>query len=349
MPFTVEQRILILEEWLKEKDSHKVQNKFKQIFPNAAVPSRQAMYELAKKFHETGTVHDVKKSGRPLSACSIDNQENVRVFYGAHPATSKRRASIELNLSRRSLSRIMKDLKLRMWRPRLLHSLNEDDFDRRTQFAEWYLAATQNDATVIDRIIWTDEATFHLHGAVNRHNCVYYSVDNPHLIDDSKKVQSQGVCVWGGILSTFLIGPYLFDDTVNGQNYLNMLVNFVMPRIDPDANNIWMQDGAPPHFSREVRNFLDETFQTWIGRRGTIDWPPRSPDMTPCDFALWGILKERVYRRRPQTMANLRDYIIQEFNDLNADKNLLSDICHTVTKRCDLCIQENGRHFENHL
>ena len=24
-------------------------------------------------------------------------------------------------------------------------------------------------------------------------------------------------------------------------------------------------------------------------------WPPRSPDMTPCDFFLWGYVKERVY------------------------------------------------------
>ena len=38
----------------------------------------------------------------------------------------------------------------------------------------------------------------------------------------------------------------------------------------------------------------------WIGRTGPKDlalhsWPPRSPDMTPCDFFLWGYVKERVY------------------------------------------------------
>ena len=38
----------------------------------------------------------------------------------------------------------------------------------------------------------------------------------------------------------------------------------------------------------------------WIGGTGPKDlalhsWPPRSPDMTPCDFFLWGYLKERVY------------------------------------------------------
>ena len=38
----------------------------------------------------------------------------------------------------------------------------------------------------------------------------------------------------------------------------------------------------------------------WIGRTGPKDlalhsWPPRTPDMTPCDFFLWGYVKERVY------------------------------------------------------
>jgi len=38
----------------------------------------------------------------------------------------------------------------------------------------------------------------------------------------------------------------------------------------------------------------------WIGPRAPKDlalhsWPPKSPDMTPCDFFLWGYVKERVY------------------------------------------------------
>ena len=39
---------------------------------------------------------------------------------------------------------------------------------------------------------------------------------------------------------------------------------------------------------------------------------PRSPDLTPCDFFLWGHLKNRVYQTPPQDMAELRACIIQE-------------------------------------
>ena len=39
---------------------------------------------------------------------------------------------------------------------------------------------------------------------------------------------------------------------------------------------IWQQDGAPPHYGQIVRDYLDDTFVDWIGRRGTAEWPPQS-------------------------------------------------------------------------
>ena len=64
---------------------------------------------------------------------------------------------------------------------------------------------------------------------------------------------------------------------------------------------------APPHYQQDVRVFLDEKLQGHcIGRRGTIEFPPRSPDLTPLDFYLWGTLKDVVYRKKPATLGDLR-------------------------------------------
>ena len=61
----------------------------------------------------------------------------------------------------------------------------------------------------------------------------------------------------------------------------------------------FQQDGAPPHFDLTVRAYLDHTFPgRWIGRSGPLPWPPHSPDLTPGDFWLWGMLKERMYSRK---------------------------------------------------
>ena len=38
-----------------------------------------------------------------------------------------------------------------------------------------------------------------------------------------------------------------------------------------------------------------------------VEWPPRSPDMTPCDFLLWGYLKLQVFVNPPRDMQDLRN------------------------------------------
>jgi hypothetical protein len=57
-----------------------------------------------------------------------------------------------------------------------------------------------------------------------------------------------------------------------------------------------------------VRAYLDDTLPgRRIGRRGAIEYPPRSPDLTPLDFYLWGTLKDEVYQQRPATLNALRE------------------------------------------
>jgi hypothetical protein len=49
---------------------------------------------------------------------------------------------------------------------------------------------------------------------------------------------------------------------------------------------------APPYFCHHIRNQLDrEMAGRWIGRGGSIAWPPRSLDLTPLDFFLWSYMK----------------------------------------------------------
>ena len=64
---------------------------------------------------------------------------------------------------------------------------------------------------------------------------------------------------------------------------------------------------AAPHFALAVRDWLDTTFpECWLGRRGPHEWPARIPDLTPCDFFLWGWAKEEVYKVFPRLFKTLR-------------------------------------------
>ncbi|CAM4820866.1 unnamed protein product [Rotaria magnacalcarata] len=212
----------------------------------------------------------------------------------------------------------MQDLNLKLYKPRLLQALNEDDPDRRTEFCEWVLDSFEEDSTLLDRILWTDEAIFKVNGRVNRHNCVYWSDTNPHLVIEQELNVPQ-VVVWGG--------------------------DNIIPQLEEHSSfqtMIWQQDGAPPHYGQIVRDYLDDTFLHWIGRRGTIEWPPRSPDLTLCDFSLWGILKDRVYAQNPCNTNHLKSLIEQEFISINADIELCQKICRSVADRCQMCINTEG-------
>jgi len=158
--------------------------------------------------------------------------------------------------------------------------------------------------------------------------------------------------VWAGICAHTIAGPYFFEnEKVNGTTYSDMLQNLKIELAESPVfaghQMTLQQDGEPAHFSVQVRTFLNENFPGWIGRRGIVDWPPWSPDLTPCDFALWGILKDRVFARRPRSIEILKAVITEELYVISDDKALLEHICQTVRKRCLACIDEDGGHIEN--
>ena len=157
------------------------------------------------------------------------------------------------------------------------------------------------------KIAFTDEATFSVDQVVNRHNCRIWGTENPHETFEKPRV-SPKVQVWCGVHHSQIVGPYFFEEpTVTGANYLEMLQTYAIPQLNRIPHLVFQQDGAPPHWSRAVRAYLDDAFpDNWIGRGGPTAWPARSPDVTPCDFFLWGYVKDRVYKTPVNDIDHLK-------------------------------------------
>jgi hypothetical protein len=93
--------------------------------------------------------------------------------------------------------------------------------------------------------------------------------------------------------------PFFFIvTTITGIVYLVMLQQFLIPQLDDDDQEgriHFQQDGTPPHYLGEVHEYLSTHFPGWwIGRAVPIAGPPRSTDLTPLDFFLWGFINDRV-------------------------------------------------------
>lgn len=152
-----------------------------------------------------------------------------------------------------------------------------------------------------------DEAHFHVDGVPNRQNFRIWADQNPNFVVQ-EPLHSDRVTVLIGIGHYGIIGPFFFDGNVNGSRYLEMLENHVLSALRewPNFENIVLvQDGAPAHWAKNVRTFLNKKFPNrWIGRDSPfICWPARSPDLTPLDFFVWGYLKQCLYTG--QAFSNL--------------------------------------------
>ncbi len=138
--------------------------------------------------------------------------------------------------------------------PLLINHLTEDDPNHRLKWCERFNEMCEEELDLVDRIIWSDEAWFTLNG----HNCVYWYQTNPHLEIDVK-MNPQKVMVWAGVWSTGRVGPFFFDQTVNGVVYLDLLENHVFlaigDRLETDRF-IFQEDGAPAHYAASFQDRL---------------------------------------------------------------------------------------------
>ncbi|KAJ8977357.1 hypothetical protein NQ317_009554 [Molorchus minor] len=72
--------------------------------------------------------------------------------------------------------------------------------------------------------------------------------------------------------------------------------------------------------------------------------PPRSPDLNPCDFFIWGDLKRKVYSVSIENEAQLWNRIQNAVQELQNEETLRRPNFN-VLRRMEFCINENGGHL----
>ncbi|GFW97870.1 transposable element Tc3 transposase [Trichonephila clavipes] len=69
----------------------------------------------------------------------------------------------------------------------------------------------------------------------------------------------------------------------------------------------------------------------WVEGKGS--WPPRSCDLTPLDYFLWGYVKSLIYADKPQTLDHLEDNIRRVIADIRPQ--MLEKVIENWTSRLD--------------
>lgn len=308
-------------------------------------PSAQSLRKWVLDFQELGTMSDRPRSGRPsTSSNDVDRIENL---FQENPQVSITVASAQLRIPRSTIHRILhKKLKMFPYKISFLQQLLPADYSKRLQYARHVRHELRNDPQYLDRIVFSDECLFHTNGVVNKHNARVWGTENPRTVQQVP-LRSEKVMVWCAMHRTKIIGPYFFSaGSVTGAMYKRMLRYYALPKVLAlPGSPIFQQDGAPPHWSSEVRQYLDRKLENrWIGRGGPIAWPPRSPDLTPPDFFLWGYVKDQVYSSPIRDLEHLKTRITQAINRI--DTGTLGNVWKNTKTRIDHVVRQNGGHIE---
>ena len=152
-----------------------------------------------------------------------------------------------------------------------------------------------------------------------------------------------------------VIWPYVFEEngrsvTVNSAHYVAMIRNFLIPELRRRRLNqfrIWFQqDGATAHTSRETMAALRRLFPgKLISHRGGGPRPPCSPDLSSCDFFLWGYLKGNVYVDKPRDIPQLQNAIEKELRAI--PRRMCEQVMTNFSRSLNECVKNKGRHLND--
>ena len=206
------------------------------IHRNRAVPSAHAIKTWVRNFEAAGSTVK-KKGGSVKTARTSENIVVVRETIGRIPHHSVHCHRVSLGLSETSVQRILsKDIQFYPYKIQVTHALHEHDYVNRVNFCQTFLQLINQNQELVNNLLMSDEAHFHLSGFVNKQNFHYWSATKPIALHE-RPLHSSKITVWCAISTFGIIVPCFFEDerrkavTVTGPHYVHMLENSLGPEL----------------------------------------------------------------------------------------------------------------------
>ena len=203
--------------------------------------------EWYMKFRQSGCLCAAKRTGRP--GPSAETVESVQETFVRNPQKSTHHGNWELQMLQSSVWRILrKHPRVKGYWLQLLQALNPQDHNLRLHFCVDFQQWLEKDGFA-EKLVFSDEATFHVCGKVNRHNVRNWGTDNPHAtmeyVRDLPKVN-----VFCAVSSCKVYGPFFFvEPTVTGINFVDMLQLWLMPQLQEEREYSFSNKTEPCHTS----------------------------------------------------------------------------------------------------
>lgn len=339
-----------------QSNGRAAQRLYAERYPYRETPSHTIFYRVEQRLRERGTFRANRVN------CGVQRNRRTPMFdeevlhlIEENPRTSTRTIAHAMQTNHANVWRVLQEQLIYPYRPQRVQALTPADYAPRVEFCRWYLRRCLDEPRFSRMILFTDEASFTREGVFNSRNSHFWSDENLYVTVTRSNQRKFSVNMWAGIINDYLIGPYILPPRLTGRIY-SIFLEEVLPGLLEDIpldirQHLWFQhDGAPAHFSVDVQEHLNATFGgRWIGRGGPVAWPPRSPDLTPLDFFLWGHMKALVYETPVVSQEDLVARVAAAAYDIQHRPGIFERVRENMTRRCHACIESGGRNFEQFL
>jgi inhibitor of nuclear factor kappa-B kinase subunit alpha len=312
--------------------------------------NRRLVQRTIKRFIETGDINDRPRSGRPKTKVVEKNIKIVRSRVRRNPKRSIRKMATDLNMSERSMRRIVKDvLHLKPYKMQEVQLLNTTAKRNRLQRCRALKKRFANGRH--SNIVFSDEKLFTIEQSFNRQNDRILATGLSEMVENARHVtrtqKPASVMIWAGITAEGRT-PLCFIDQgvkVDSKVYLEHVLQGVL---QPWATNhfdetpwCFQQDSAPAHKAKIVQAFCKDNFPEFISIE---EWPSSSPDLNPMDFSIWGILEKNVNATQHSNIENLKCALKKAWEEIPQEQ--LRASVDEFYNRLTRCIRAKGGHFE---
>ncbi|KAK7601555.1 hypothetical protein V9T40_008996 [Parthenolecanium corni] len=313
---SVAQRIIIKFLVNENVSANEIYARLMVQFPDDLLLKRSQFYKWVKAFKEgRERVENRPHNRRPRTSVKQDNIDRVEQLILEDRRTTIKEMAEEVGISVGSIETIIhKHLRYRKvsarWVP---HLLNFDQKFTREEICERLLARYDAEGDdFIKKIFTTDETWVHYYTPLSKRATMEWRKKNEGAPVKAKRVPSAGkiLCtVFWDMRGVLYVDFLRTQKTINAVYYSNLLENHVRPayrskrRDIPIRSAILLHDNARPHTAEHTRTCLAKL------RWETLEHPPYSPDLSPCDFYLFGPLKEALGGEQFQNDDDVENFV----------------------------------------
>lgn len=312
--------------------------------------NRRFIYRTIDRFNETQGIEDRHRKGRPKSVRTAEKIKAVRNRILRNPLRKQSILSREMNISARSLSRLIReDLGLRAYRRYTGHTLNSRLKKMRKERSKVLLRRYGDEA--YRSILFTDEKIFTIEEKFNRQNDRVYARSSREATEMVGRVERghhpASVMVWWGVSWKGVTELHFCEKGVKTSARVykeTVLQDLVLPLNETLFNGahwVFQQDSAPAHKARITQAWLRDHLPEFIS---TEEWPSASPDLNPLDYKLWSYLEAQACRTRHPNIDSLKRALVRAVDEIPLEK--VRAAIDDWPRRLKACVKSNGGHFE---